>query len=171
MWEEAYKSLKQYYDLFGEYYKDINLVNATGYTGPTASGTLVVPGRGYASGTSHATPGLHPFEESGAEYIFQSKDGTRYRMFSGGEKVLNADATNFLYRFAMSGGKILSDLISGARSNNGLTPIDKASGITEIRMGDIVVQGNANEKTVSEIRRAQRESVEFMLKELTRLNR
>lgn len=171
MWEEAYKSLKRYYELYGEYYKGINLVNATGYVEQPGDNSVIIPKKGYASGTSHATPGLHPIDELGEEYIFQSKDGTRYRMFSGGEKVLNAKASNFLYKFATSGGKVIPDMLNNMKKPINFTPIDKTPGIAEINMGDIIIQGSANERTVSEIRRAQRESVDRILKEFTRLNR
>jgi len=134
-----------------------------------AKGLLPVPvGIGYASGTYSATPGIHEIEEMGAEYIFESSNGRKYRMFRGDEKVLNATATDFLYKFANSGGKILEGMVSGARSP---IPSNVVSNnhIFEIKTGDIIVQGNASERTVSEIRRAQRESVDFMLKEFGRL--
>ena len=41
----------------------------------------------------------------------------------------------------------------------------------EINMGDIVIQGDCKEKTVSEIRRAQRENVSNMLKAFNNLNK
>ena len=41
----------------------------------------------------------------------------------------------------------------------------------EITMGDIIVHGSATQQTVSEIRRAQRESLTDMLKSLNKLNR
>ena len=69
---------------------------------------------GYRSATSHSIGGLAQFDEAGmgSEYIFESSDGNRYRMFSEGSKVLNADATNFLYNFATSGGGVLMKMLS-----------------------------------------------------------
>lgn len=171
MWEEAYKSLKRYFDLYGEYYKGINLVNATGYVEQPGDNSVIIPHGGYASGTAHATRGLHRFGELGEEYIFQSKDGTKYRMFEYGDKVLDADSTNFLYKFATGGGKILSDMASHAKTTPALSPLDKMPGVAEIRMGDIIIQGNADERTVSEIRRAQREGINTILKEFSRLKK
>lgn len=252
-WEEAYVALKQYSDLYGSLYKDINLENATGYTpaggswdthvisgggssGSSSSGSQTagagaaapskgasvqvkstathfgsnsggakmrsyVPGGkytvykiskdgsqiligrngvytgwvnksdlvGYATGTRNAVAGLHPIHENGHEYIFTSADGSRYRLFEGGEKVLNANATNFLYDFANSGGKILGDMIRRftgglGRSNGGATAV-------QITMGDIIIRGNTDQKTVSEIRRAQRDGIDFILKEFNKLNK
>lgn len=157
-WEEAYKAEKQYFNYTGKHFNGVNLSNATGY----------IKGKtGYASGTSHSTAGLHRVDEQGIETIFQSADGQRYRMFSSGEKVLNATASDFLYKFANKGREILERLFNGtSRSYNNVN-----SGVVanNIQQGDIIIQGNADKATVSEIRRAQRESLEQMLKQLNRL--
>lgn len=39
----------------------------------------------------------------------------------------------------------------------------------QVVMGDIVIQGNADQKTVSEIRRAQRENLKELLNEINKL--
>lgn len=125
---------------------------------------------GYRSGTKYATPGLHPFEEDKlTETVFESKDGSRYKMFTGGEKVLNAKASDFLYKFAMSGGSALEHLVQSmfGQDRPGITPPIKR---VEINMGDIVVQGSADHNTVSEIRRAQRESITRIIKEFNKLS-
>ena len=171
MWEEAYVSLKRYFDLYNEYYKGINLVNATGYVPDDNYNSIIVAkGGGYASGTSHATKGLHRIDELGAEYVFTSSNGDRYRMLSGGDKVLDADSTNFLYRFATAGRSILSRLIGGG-GFGGLGLVGAGGGVSEIRMGDIIIQGNTDERTVSEIRRAQRDGINTILKEFSRLKK
>lgn len=128
---------------------------------------------GYSSGTKSATPGLHSFSELGnEEYIFTSpSDGTRYKMFTGGEKVLNARATDFLYDFATSGGKIIADMIQSIMKSRNIVPIESNNIVNEIRMGDINISGSATDKTVSEIRRAQRNNVDFMLREFSKLNK
>ena len=126
---------------------------------------------GYKNGTNFATPGLHAIDEAGEEYIFVSpSDGTRYRMFSGGEKVLDAASTDFLYKFATSGGDVLRKMVDGLFNMTGLSKLMKPIQNIEINAGDVIVQGNASTQTVSEIRRAQRGNVDFMLKELKRLS-
>lgn len=137
------------------------------YTGWVNKSDIV----GYASGTKHATAGLHELFEQGDEYIFSASDGSRYRMFSGGEKVLNAKATEFLYDFANSGGDVLGQMLKNVFGGTGLDGIAPTVINNEFNMGDIIVQGSASERTVSEIRRAQRESVNYMLKEFTKLNK
>ena len=127
---------------------------------------------GYAVGTANATPGIHEVDEFGAEYVFVSpSDGTRYRMFHGGEKVLTAEATDFLYQFANSGGSILTKMISDLLKYSGLGNISKPIQAIEVNAGDVIVHGNASAQTVSEIRRAQRNNLEFVLKELNKLNK
>lgn len=157
-WEEAYKAEKQYFNYTGKHFNDVNLSNATGY----------VKGKsGYASGTRHSIAGLHRVDEQGVETIFQSADGQRYRMFSSGEKVLNANASDFLYKFANKGKEILENLFHGtSRSYNNVNP---GVAVNNVQLGDIIIQGNADRATVSEIRRAQRENLEQMLKQFNRL--
>lgn len=122
---------------------------------------------GYARGTRNAIPGLHAINEEGYEHIFESKSGDKYKLFSGGEKVLNAQATEFLYDFALKGAKgMLGGLALNGNDANGLG--DKPF---EIKTGDINIYGDTNERTVSEIRRAQRDGVSDMLKEFARLRR
>ena len=128
--------------------------------------------KGYASGTKSATPGLHEVDELGSEYLFVSpSDGSRYRMFTGGEKVLNADATDFLYDFANSGGSVLTKMLSDLLDSVGLSSVNKPVQAIQLSSGDIIIQGNASERTVSEIRRAQRENLEFVIKEFNKLNK
>lgn len=242
-WEEAYKALAEYKALYGSLYQDVNLGNATGYTGegsyndsvigreytpptPTAApelrnGNLItvkstathyskksgynlispdIPGgsfliyntdgdevligrdgkrigwiskydiEGYASGTGNASRGWHRIDERGSETIFESKNGSKYRMFTGGEMVLNARQSRFLYNFAKEHAKI-----GGYASKGLLKPPDAE--ITpppkkyDINIGGITIQGNADKATVSEIRRAQRDNLDTMLREINKLNK
>jgi hypothetical protein len=158
MWSEADKALDAYFKTMGESYKNILLSDAYKPTG-------------YASGTSYATPGIHElFEGNKDEYVYTTKDGKKYRMFSGlGDKVLNASATDFLYRFANNGEAFISSMIGnlvGAIGNVG-----KPAQQIQLSTGDVIVQGNASNETVSAIRRAQRDNIDFVLREFTRLNR
>ena len=128
---------------------------------------------GYASGTRNATAGLHKIFENGDEYIFSDQGNGKYRLFSNGEKVLDASAASWLYDFANSRGGVLDSIVS--KLTGFFSGIESrfagGSKATEIHMGDIIIQGNASEKTVSEIRRAQRETVNLVLKEFKKLGR
>lgn len=160
MWDSAKASLDDFLKTFGEVYKDILLVEST-----DTSGT------GYASGTSHATPGIHELFEKGDEYIFEASNGRRYKMFSGGEKVLNAKATDFLYKFANNGQEFLSKIIETFAGNFTPANITKNTLPVQLSTGDIIIQGNASDRTVSEIRRAQRENIDYVLREFRKLNK
>ena len=129
--------------------------------------------KGYASGTKNATPGWHElFEGNVDEYVFTSSDGNRYKMFSGlGDKVLNGEATDFLYDFATTGGSVLTKMLANLFGLSNFGNIAKPVQAIEIHSGDIIVQGNANERTVSEIRRAQRENLKFVITEFNKLNK
>lgn len=156
MWDEARESLEKYLATYGEAYKGITLVPSPG---------------GYAGGTSNASPGAREVDELGAEYLFTSKDGKRYRVFSGGEKMLNAKATNFLYNFATSGGRMFTGLFDRLTKAPIHGNIDTSKRTTEISLGDIIIQGNANENTVSEIRREKRSEMQWILKEFNKMNK
>ena len=137
------------------------------YTGWVKKSDIV----GYASGTSYAIPGFKRVDESGAEYTFVSSDGSKYRVFSGGEKVLNAKATNFLYDFATTGGSVISNMMSSLIDAIGLGKVTRPSQAISLSTGDIIIQGNADHRTVSEIRRAQRDNLEFIIREFNKLNK
>lgn len=164
MWDNAYESLNTYVTLFGEAYKDVALVATSAQ----------IEGSGYANGTRSATPGFHRVNEIGAETLFVSADGSKYRLFSGGEKLLNAKASEFLYNFANSGGHGLMDTLSNLvrqAQSAALERIGSHTQTIEIKAGDIIIQGNASSQTVSEIRRAQRDGIDHILREFQRLNR
>lgn len=158
LWSSANKALEDYLRIIGETYKGINLVDVNRPTG-------------YASGTANASPGLHElFEGNKDEYVFTTKSGQRYRMFSGlGDKVLNASATDFLYKFANNGESFISNMLNGLVSAIG--NVGKPTQQIQLSTGDIIVQGNASADTISAIRRAQRENVDYILREFQRLNR
>lgn len=124
---------------------------------------------GYASGTANATAGIHEVWEEGSEYIFTSANGKRYKLLSGGDKVLNADATNFLYNFATGGSKILESIVNNLAGYNKVPTVISPATTPVVKMGDIIINGSATEQTVSQIRRAQREQVHTLLKEFGRL--
>ena len=158
MWDAADKSLDAYLKAFGQAYKNILLADA-------------YKPSGYASGTSRATYGVHElFEGDKDEYVLQTSDGKRYKMFSGlGDKVLNASATDFLYKFANNGESFLSKIMSGLVGS--VNNVSRKAQPVAISTGDIIVQGNADQRTVSEIRRAQRDNVDHILREFVKLNR
>ena len=124
----------------------------------------------YAKGTSHASAGMAMFDELGTEYYF-SKDGAKYKMMSAGDKVLNAKATDFLYNFATGKNSAIQELIERMSSANIGAGVESKVVAPIINMGDINVAGDASEHTVSEIRRAQRDQMNFIIKEFNKYSR
>lgn len=125
---------------------------------------------GYAKGTRNAVAGLHEINERGDEALFKTSDGSSYRLFSGGEHVFNSRATDFLYDFANNPAAALAGVLGAAGAGIG-SEIKNNTLSQNISLGDIYIQGSANEKTISEIRREKRAEMDYMLKELNRLNK
>ena len=128
--------------------------------------SAVVKGK-YAAGTRSASRGLHEINERGDEALFKTSDGRTFRLFSGGEHVFNNVATDFLYNFANAPDKMLSQILSSGNVSN-----IRGAGIPQnISLGDIYINGNTNDRTISEIRREKRAEMDYLLKELNRLNK
>lgn len=143
MWNDAVEALSEYRAYYGTNYGGF-------YLG------------GYASGTTNATRGIHSVNEYGSEMLFKAADGRSYRLFSGGEMVLPADASRFLYDFAMArGGFGGASAIRGSGNGAGVV----------VNTGNIIINGSADECTVSQIRRAQRENVDMILRELNKFSK
>ena len=70
---------------------------------------------------------------------------------------------------ASASEQFMSNLFGGLVGNLG--NISRVNQPTQITTGDIVIQGNADSKTVSEIRRAQRDNVDHILREFIKLNK
>ena len=147
--------------------------NGQGYHTPMHAIAEELRGKGYvkhyAKGTFSASPGWAEYDEQGTEYFF-SKNGSKYRMMSSGDKVLNARASDFLYNFATGKNSAIEELVERINSEIGkgvngniIAPV--------INMGDINIAGNADEATVSEIRRAQRDQMNYIIKEFNKMSR
>ena len=125
----------------------------------------------HAAGTPNARGGWAVTQENGPEAILRRAGGL-FTLLNPGDKVLNAGATNFLYAFANNPGAILASSMSSLLSRNSLTPAYAGmSGNSTINIdtGDVIIQGNADEKTVSEFRREKRKLVNEILQEFKKL--
>lgn len=125
----------------------------------------------HAAGTPNAHGGWAVTQENGPEAILRRAGGL-FTLLNPGDKVLNADATNFLYAFANNPGAILASSMSSLLSRNALTPAFAGmnnNSTMNIDMGDVIIQGNADEKTVSEFRREKRKLVNDLLQEFKKL--
>lgn len=197
MWEEAYKALKDYEDLYSTRYDGVTPVNYTGYREvvPGSGGKMVrelpiAPGPSTATtGTPTSTTTSPPASQepvrffAGDIYQSRSKNANDAVMVTNGGYVVDdrldelrnkmTEVSVSLQEYGESVANSIRDAASSLKTEISavLTKMSDAATFGTINLGDIIIQGSASERTVSEIRRAQRESMENMLKELQKLNR
>lgn len=113
-------------------------------------------------GTSNTT--LSGTAQSGN--LFTSSDGNTYSLLtSGAGAILNA------IRAINNFKDIYGNQSSARPSTRGINLLNNNSAPYEIIMGDININGNADTQTVSEIRRAQRDSLNELLRGLAKLKK
>lgn len=123
--------------------------------------------QGYAKGTSHAKGGIANVDEMGLEFILGSPDKGRYKFLHDGDKVFNAKASEFLYRWANQPAKMLGSMI---KSLSAASSVSIASPCN-ITVGDVTINGSADDKTVGELRRAHKQIVTDILDEFKRMKK
>ena len=123
--------------------------------------------QGYATGTPYAKGGIANIDEKGLELILGSPDKGRYKFLNDGDKVFNAKASEFLYKWANQPGEVLSSMI---KSLSAASSVSIASPCN-ITVGDVVINGSADEKTVGELRRAHRQIVTDILNEFKKMKK
>ena len=123
--------------------------------------------QGYATGTPYAKGGIANIDEKGLELILGSPDKGRYKFLNDGDKVFNAKASEFLYKWANQPGEVLSSMI---KSLSGASSVSIASPCN-ITVGDVVINGSADEKTVGELRRAHKQIVTDILNEFKKMKK
>ena len=123
--------------------------------------------QGYATGTPHAKGGIANIDEKGLELILGSPDKGRYKFLNDGDKVFNAKASEFLYKWANQPGEVLGSMI---KSLSAASSVSIASPCN-ITVGDVVINGSADEKTVGELRRAHKQIVTDILNEFKKMKK
>lgn len=123
--------------------------------------------QGYATGTPYAKGGIANIDEKGLELILGSPDKGRYKFLNDGDKVFDAKASEFLYKWANQPGEVLSSMI---KSLSAASSVSIASPCN-ITVGDVVINGSADEKTVGELRRAHKQIVTDILNEFKKMKK
>lgn len=123
--------------------------------------------QGYAKGTSHAKGGIANVDEMGLEFILGSPDKGRYKFLHDGDKVFNAKASEFLYKWANQPTKMLGSMI---KSLSAASSVSIASPCN-ITVGDVIINGSVDDKTVGELRRAHKQIVTDILDEFKRMKK
>ena len=167
-WEQAYISLKNYADLYHEFYNGINLVNATGYQ-PNAEGNI---GGNYVmrnpGGSGIKVAGEAPAEVMGGTTSYSDLDPDVQAKIEEMQNALQAQINSVLDNVQAVTNSWLDQIDANTQSM--LNSLSNSYAYGGINMGNIIIQGNATEDTISEIRRAQRDNVSNMLKALNTLN-
>lgn len=138
-------------------------VPGKGYTGWVYKSDL----QGYAKGTSNAKGGLAVVNEEGLEYILGSPSKGKYQFLNNGDKVFNAKASEFLYKWANEPAKILGSMIKSISASSSIAIASPCN----ITVGDINISGNADEKTVGELRRVRKELITDILNEFKKIKK
>ena len=169
MWEKAYVSLKNYTDLYHEFYEGINLINATGYQPGKdeigIGGNFVARNPGGTGVKVHGEIPDAP-SDTGANAL-TDVDPAIAAHLEAVQNAIQAQLESLMTNFQSATANLANQISSNAQSLfSGLSNNNMFGGID---MGDIIINGSASNETVSEIRRAQRDNIDTMLKELNKL--
>lgn len=160
MWNAADESLDAYLRTYGQAYKGIILSNLTSESTNGPKVPEVTPG---VEGSTDA-------DTSNDQNVITTPNGDKYHLLENlGDIFFNSNIPDFWKNMAGASEQFMSNLFGGLVGNLG--NIGRVNQPTQITTGDIVIQGNADSKTVSEIRRAQRDNVDHILREFIKLNK
>lgn len=98
---------------------------------------------------------------------FTSADGRSYKILSDASMFTDSLMSSFINNTS----RISNAMIEKMSPTYSSMPDIRRQVSPVINMGDIIVNGSTNERTVSEIRRAERENIEFVLKRFTALSK
>lgn len=104
---------------------------------------------GYKNGTKNATPGWHPVNENGFEYVL-TKEGA-LASFGGGEKVFSNEMSNKLWELAANPAQFIME---ANRANLSNMRLDKSAAYSPVEITGplVVVEGVMDEKMVGQLR-------------------
>ena len=145
-------------------FQKANGLTADGVCGSATKAKFAL--KGYAQGTRYAPEGLAITDENGYEMKLINPSRGKYQLLNQGDVIFNAAQSSFLWGLSKNPNGVLANLMSSilhrAPTLGGLTTASVQH--IDIDTGDVIIQGNADEKTVSEIRRVKREMVNDVLK-------
>ena len=170
MWEQAYISLKNYAELYHEFYNGINLVNATGYqpgTEGNVGGNYIARNPG---GSAIKVAGAMPAEisDSGTASPYSDLDPAVQAQIEAAQAAMQAQLDAVMNNIQAATNNLLDQVTANTQAT--LSNLTSNYALSGVNMGDIIIQGNATMDTVSEIRRAQRDNISNMLKAFNTLN-
>lgn len=126
---------------------------------------------GYASGTYSAIGGMSRINETGLEMIAAPDGNGNYVNLLPKSKVFTAKATKFLWDLATKQQlpqAMYNSIAKTISARTGLPNVSVSQPIT-IQMGDIIVEGNADDKTLQLIKKAQEGMTRKVLEDIKKL--
>lgn len=170
MWENAYISLKNYYDLYHELYNGIDLVNATNYNPVDNETDFRTIARGANPSEKKAPVDVAAdTTPTSMSDMFSDLDPSVAAYLQTAQAALQSNIDGILGQLQAKQQELLGQIGANAQSYLGGI-IGSSASVGTINAGDIIINGNADENTVSDIRRAQRDNVTTILKAFNTLN-
>lgn len=132
--------------------------------------------RSFAGGTAGAPAGLALVDEQGYEVKLGNPSAGKYQFLNDGDIVFTRAESRFLKRLTGSGGaSLIGERLAGLlrRGANALSPLTAAAMAGQspvaIRTGDIVINGDANKRTIAQIKAAQKDMTYQILRQFQKL--
>lgn len=129
--------------------------------------------RGYASGTRFVpTTGYHLTQEDGEELIVRNQG--RYTFLERGDGVIKSRLTDILLNFASNPAAFIA---SHSQNNTANNMAQRAANLVNaptsatIRMGDIIIQGSADQTALNKIRAMQENAAKQVFEKMEQLQR
>ena len=129
--------------------------------------------RGYASGTRFVpTTGYHLTQEDGEELIVRNQG--RYTYLERGDGVIKSRLTDILLNFASNPAAFIA---SHSQNNTANNMAQRAANLVNaptsatIRMGDIIIQGSADQTALNKIRAMQENAAKQVFEKMEQLQR
>lgn len=139
-------------------------------------GQIKTTKRSFAGGTAGAPAGLALVDEQGYEVKLGNPSAGKYQFLNDGDIVFTRAESRFLKRLTGSGGaSLIGERLAGLlrRGANALSPLTAAAMAGQapvaIRTGDIVINGDANKRTIAQIKAAQKDMTYQILRQFQKL--
>lgn len=127
----------------------------------------------YASGTKSSVGGFGRINEKGIEMISAPDGNGNYVNLMPGSYVFSAKATEFLWKLATEHSlpqAMYNSIAKSIKTQSGTPSVNIAQPIT-ITMGDIIIKGNADKQTVTDIKKEQENTVRMVLQKIKELQK
>lgn len=127
----------------------------------------------YASGTRSSVGGFGRINEKGIEMISAPDGNGNYIPMLPNSYVFSAKATEFLWKLATEHSlpqAMYNSIAKSIKTQSSTPSVNIAQPIT-ITMGDVIIKGNADKQTVTDIKKQQENTVRMVLQKIKELQK